>query len=205
MKHRTNVLAVLLITGLVCASACQAAAPGQSSYKDEVRAGLEEIYVFRTIRTQRRPGATPACAAAPFQSTGEDYYALWSIELRASDGRVVNTHKNGIGGFTACFSRLVPNQPVQMYATGTLAHIPWTGVGQCVVQKAQPPVRTAVAFDCTLTMSGLPEVYTGGFLASSTLAPFLANNPDPSAHVPGYLSTSVITVRLWKKPPVAAK
>ena len=190
---------MLLIAGLLWASASQAS-PTQSTYKQEVRAGAEEIYVFRTTRTQHHPGATPACAAAPFPSANEDYYDLWSIELRATDSRVVNTHKSEVGGFTACLGQLVQDHPVQMYATGTVAHIPWVGVGECVVLKSQPPVRTAVAFTCQLNLSGLPEAYSGGFGVSSTLSPFLSKDQPATAHVPGYLSTSVVTLRLWKKP-----
>jgi hypothetical protein len=193
---------MLLIASFLWASASHAA-PAQSAYKDEVRAGVEEIYVFRTTRTQHQSGATPACAVAPFASVNEDYYDLWSVELHAADSRIVNTHKSDVGGFTACFGKLALDQPLPMYATGTVAHIPWVGVGDCVTLKSQPPVRTAVAFTCRLNLSGLPEAYSGGFVVSSTLAPFIAKDQPPSAHVPGYLSTSVVVLRLWKKPPAA--
>jgi hypothetical protein len=197
-----NVRSVLLLVGLLCALASQAR-PAQSSYKQEVKAGVEQIYVFRTTRTQHQSGATPACAAAPFPSANEDYYDLRSIELRGSDSRVVNTHKSSVGGFTACMGQLVKDQPLQMYATGKIANVPWTGIGECLVLKSQPPVRTAIAFTCRLDLSGLPEAYSGGFLVSSTLAPFLGKDQPATAHVPGYLSTSVVTLRLWKEPPAA--
>jgi hypothetical protein len=85
-----------------------------------------------------------------------------------------------------------------------------TGIAVAAVERArrlaakhagdlQPPIRTALAFTCRLDLSGLPESYAGGFLVSSTLAPLLGANQPPDAHVPGYLSTSVVTVRLWKK------
>lgn len=205
MNLRTK-LPYLLLAGVLCASASQAApdqtGAAQSSYKDEVKAGKEEIYVARTTRTQHTSGATPACASAPFPSANEDYYALWSIGVRARDSRIMGTHKKSVGGFTACFGQLVQGKPVPMYAAGTVAHIPWTGVGECVVVKSQPPVKTAVAFHCLLDLSGLPEAYSGGFGVSSTVQPFLKDQP-PTAHVPGYLSTSVITMRLWKKPAAA--
>jgi hypothetical protein len=176
------------------------AAGTQSSYKEEVRAGLEEIFVFRTTRTQHQSGKTPACAAAPFESASEDYYDLWSIELRSNDARVVDTHQKEVGGFTACFSRLVQNNPLLMYARGKTAGISWAGAGECVALNSQPPVRTVVAFTCRLNLTSLPAAYSGGFLVSSTLAPFLPHSQDPRAHVPGYLSTSIVTMRVWKKP-----
>jgi hypothetical protein len=67
--------------------------------------------------------------------------------------------------------------------------------------KSQPPVRTALALTCRLELSGLPEPYSGGFIVSSTVAPFLSRTQPPDAHVPGYRSTSVVTARFWKKPP----
>ena len=196
-------LGYVLLAGVFspCASQIWAGQSGsaEGSYKGEVRAGVEEIYVARTTRTQHKSGATPACAAAPFPSANEDYYDLWSMELRARDSKVVKTHENEVGGFTACFSQLVVGQPVKMYATGTTASIPWTGAGECVVVKSQPPVKTVVAFHCLLDLSGLPDSYAGGFAVSSTLQPFLKDQP-PTAHVRGYVSTSILTMRLWRKP-----
>jgi hypothetical protein len=141
----------------------------------------------------------------PFASANEDYYDLWSIELRASDSRLSNSHRSAVGGFTACLGPLALDHPLEMYATGTVARIPWVGVGECAALKSQPPVRTAIAFTCQLNLSGLPDAYSGGFLVSSTLAPFLGKNQPATAHVPGYLSTSVVTLRLWRKPPAVAK
>jgi hypothetical protein len=197
MSRQTKMLGVLLGWAMLHPY-CGYAGPADS-HGQEVRAGAEEIYVFRTTRTQHTSGATPACAAAPFPSANEDFYALWSIELRSSDSRVVNTHKRMVGGFTACLSQLSQGHPVQMYATGTVAAIPWSGIGECVVANSQPPIRTAIAFNCRLDLSGLSEGYSGGFLVSSTLAPFLGKDQPATAHVPGYLSTSVVTLRLWRK------
>lgn len=198
MIRPIHLFRMLLVASVLLTSASHADV-AQSSYQEEVRRGTEEIYVFRTVRTQHQSGATPACAAAPFTSANQDHYDLWSIALRAADSRVVNTHKSAVGGFTACLSKVLPNQPVEMYATGSVAQIPWIGVGECAVQKAQPPVRTVVAFSCTLALGGLPDTYAEGLAVSSTLAPFLPGNQEPSSHVPGYLSTSVVTIRLWKK------
>ncbi len=199
MKRSTTLL-ILALTLWTFVPAASAKRPQQSTYKDEVRAGAEEIYVARTTRTQHQSGETPACAAAPFPSANEDYYELWSFEVRTKDARIVDTHKSLVGGFTACLGRLVQGQPVPMYATGTVAHIPWIGVGECIVVKSQPPVKTVIAFHCLLDLSGLPDAYSGGFGVSSTLSPFIRRDQPASAHVPGYLSTSVLTIRLWRKP-----
>ncbi len=122
----------------------------------------------------------------------EEIYVFRTIRTR-------HERESVVGGFTACLGRLAVGQSVSMYATGTVAHIPWTGIGVCAPLKWQPPVRTAIAFTCRLDLAGLPAGYLGGFLVSSTLAPLLGTNQPANAHVRGYLSTSVVAVRLWSK------
>ena len=197
MTTMRNVL-FAMVSFLMCTSHVAPVA-AQAEYKSEVRAGIEDIYVFRTTRTAQTRGATPACAAAPFTSVNEQDFDLWSIDVRGVDSRVVNTHKSGVGAITACFSQPAQDHSLQMYATGTVAHIPWVGVGECIVPEAQPPVRTVATYTCRLDLSGLPEKYSGGFGVSSTLATLLRDKP-PTAHVPGYVSTSIVTMRIWRKP-----
>lgn len=196
---RTNALNAMLLAGLLCPTAGHGAQT-RSPYVEEIQAGLEEIYVFRTTRTEHHAGSMPACASAPFQPVDTDYYELWSIGLRAADSRVVDTHERGVGGFTACFGPLTLDHPLRMFATGSVAHVPWTGVGECLLLQSRPPVRTALAFTCHLKLSGLPQAYAGGFVVSSTLAPFISKNQPATAHVPGYLSTSIVVIRLWREP-----
>jgi hypothetical protein len=197
--HKGQVFGLIMIASLAGALAAGADSP-EGAYREEVRAGVEEIYVFRTTRTDQQRGATPVCAAASFPSVSEDVYSLWSMELRASDSRVVNTHRKSVGEFHACLGQLAQDKPLDMYATGSVARIPWVGAGQCVITQAQPPARTVLALNCQINLSGLPDEYAGGMLTSNTLAPLLGREKGPTAHVPGYLSTSVVTVRLWKKP-----
>jgi hypothetical protein len=202
--NRRMGLAILATLVALGSTQVNSATPSKASYQEEVTAGLEEIFVFRTTRSAQERGATPACAPAPFATVSEDRYNLWSIQLRASDSRVVKTHEKPVGDFRACFSQLAEGKPLNMYAMGTVASVPWVGVGECLITKAQPPVRTVLALNCQLALSGLPEGYTGGLVTSSSLAPLLGREQGPTAHVPGYLSTSVVTIRLWKKPAEAA-
>ncbi len=201
---RTNVRNAVLIAGLLALTAAHAA-QAPSPYVQEVRAGLEEIYAFRTTRTEHHSGTTAACASAPFHPVNTDYYESWSIGLRSTSSRVIDTHEREVGGFTACFGPLTRDQPLQMFATGSVAHIPWTGVGECLPLPSRPPVQTLLAFTCNLRLSGLPPAYTGGFGVSSTLAPFISRAQPATAHVPGYLSTSVVVIRLWRKPTAAPR
>lgn len=193
-----NLLYLAVLTASLLSSCASRGMP-RGAVDDEVAGNAEEIYVFRTIRTRHERGATPACAAAQFPSANEDYYELWSIALRSQDSRVVNAREKLVGGFTACLGRLAVGHSVPMYATGNLAHTHWTGTGECIPLKSQPPIRTAVAFTCRLDLGGLPTGYVGGSLVSSTLAPLLGGSQPANAHVPGYLSTSVVTVRLWRE------
>lgn len=132
-----------------------------------------------------------------------DCYVLWSIGLRASDSRVIDTHEREVGGCNACFPKLTAARTLQMYAIGTVAHIPWIGLGTCRRTQAHPSVRTLFGFTCELKLGELPDSYTGGLVVSSSPATYLKGQPR-TAHVPGYLSTSVEVVRLWKWPRVAA-
>jgi hypothetical protein len=59
---------VLFTTLAGCATVAQKSGGADATYESEVSAGLEEIFVTRTTRTQFVPGATPACAATPFTS-----------------------------------------------------------------------------------------------------------------------------------------
>lgn len=194
------ILNLLLVAVLTEATRVAKAAPDAALFRSEVRSGAEEIYVFRTTRARRIEGATPACAAAPFASANEDFYDLWSMKLRDVDARIIDSHRKAVGGFTACFGQALPGQPLKMYASGKVGALPWTGIGECQVMKSTTPVRTIVPFNCVLDLGGLPADYIGGFGASSTLATNLGRDADPTAHVPGYLSTSVVIIRVWRKP-----
>jgi hypothetical protein len=199
---RRSVCIAALVLALML-SATSRGGQDQSAYRDEVRAGLEEISVSRTTRTTHVTGSTPGCASAPFATLTADHYDLWSMALRSSDARVVKTHERPVGGFDACFGEGTKDYLFQMYATGKTANVPWTGLGGCARMDSQPPLKTVVAYHCQLNLSGLPDAYGGGFLASSTVAPNLGKGADPKAHVRGYLSTSVIVLRLWRKPPAS--
>ena len=58
----------MLIVGIVLLSGCmsirQSGGPADVTFKEEVSAGLEEIYVVRTTRTGYTRRATAACASA---------------------------------------------------------------------------------------------------------------------------------------------
>jgi len=166
-------------------------------YDQEISAGLEEISISRTTRTEFIQGATPACAPAPFTAASEQHYDAWSISLRGSDGRVVKTHEKQIGEFMACFGSITPTGTLPMYAAGTLGSLSYVATGECRFMKSKPPTLKLLVLHCSGDLSGLPADYVGGYLTTSSLAP---SGGKEAVDVPGYLSTSIITMRLWKKP-----
>lgn len=194
-----------------CAVVCAAtsrpvvAADSGASFKEEIGAGLEEIFIFRTTRTARTRGATPFCKDAGFESVAEDVYALWSMKTDTKSGRLSATHVRPVGEFNACFGATAVGKPFSMHARGVVGGVPWTGNGECMPMAAQPPVSTVRTFNCNLALSGLPEGYVGGWGTSSTAAPILGATAPPDAHVRGYLSTSIVILRLWKNPVPVSK
>ena len=180
-----------------CAFSPHQVGPTEATYVTEVSAGLEEIYVTRTTRTQYIPGATAACAAAPFSSASEQHYDAWSVSLRASDARMVNTHVARMGEFAACFGAVTPERSFPLYAWGTQGAVTYRAAGECRFMQSKPPAAKLLVLSCRGDLSGLPDGYIGGYLTTSSLAP---TGGKSALDVPGYLSTSVITMRLWKKP-----
>jgi hypothetical protein len=168
-----------------------------SAYREEISAGLEEIYVTRSIRTQYIKGATPACAAASFDSASEQHYDMWSLREQSSDARIVATHERPVGSFVACFGPLGQDGTLKASMQGTLGRLTYAGRGDCRVMGSKPPAPGLAPLACTVDLSALPDGYVGGYLTTSSLA------PTQGAHVHGFLSTSVIIYRLWKGTPAA--
>ncbi|HEV2700456.1 MAG TPA: hypothetical protein VGV09_02410 [Steroidobacteraceae bacterium] len=179
-----------------CTLTQEHAAPPASAYVTEVSADLEEISVTRTTRTQYLPGTTPACDVAPFKSASEQHYDSWSVKLRSSDARMANTHVTRTGGFAACFGTIAPDGSFPMYAWGSQATVSYRALGECRFMHSKPPAAGLLVLNCRADFSGLPNRYIGGYLTTSSLAP---SGGKSGLDVPGYLSTSIITMRLWKK------
>jgi hypothetical protein len=199
MSRRSLVPSALLLAAWMsgCAFSPHQAGSTEAAYVTEVSDGLEEIYVTRTTRTQYIPGATPACAAAPFNSASEQHYDAWSVSLRSTDARMVNTHVRRMGEFAVCFGALTSERSFPLYAWGNQGAVTYRAAGECRFMQSKPPAAKLLVLSCRADLNGLPDSYVGGYLTTSSLAPSGGKN---ALDVPGYLSTSVITMRLWKKP-----
>jgi hypothetical protein len=194
----------------LAAAACAIVATGPAlatgpllpfQHRDPLPSDREEVYVFRTQRTEHLRGATADCAAARFESAAQDHYTLWSLASAHRSARIKDAHVRQVGEFRACFGASSSGRPFGMFATGTIGDIPWSGYGECSPVVAQPPEPKVRAYTCNLTIDGLPAGYAGGWFASSTVAPQLGTNAPADAQVAGFLSMSVVTLRLWRAPP----
>jgi hypothetical protein len=188
---------ILVVTLGGCASHLVGDSRAQSPYAMEVTSGLEEIYITRTTRTEYIQGTTPACSAAPFSTSSEQHYEAWSLAVRESDAKVVGTHERSVGEFTACFGPINSDGTFGLYARGINDSVPYTALGACQFMKSKPPAPKLLVLHCSADLSDLPSSYIGGYLTTSSLAPTGGRN---AADVHGYLSTSIITMRLWTVP-----
>lgn len=202
MNHSGKALALLIPLVMLCSAGCvtRTAKPESAArFEAEVSGVAEEIYIHRTVRVAHQRGASEACASAPFPVANEDVYELWSLRVRPADSRVTDSHVERVGSFRACIGALAQGRPFSIYVITTLKDRTYTGLGECTGTPSQPPVRTVLSLTCVASLSHLPPEYAGGVIVTSTLAPVTGGNQPVDAHVRGYLSTSVLVVRLWKK------
>ena len=184
------------LAAAVVAIPLQVVAQDQPSVGD---ASVEDIYIARSWR-ESRVEPTPYCDAARTGFAGslvEDRYTFHSVATRTTDGLVTDADAGTIGELHACFSPLPDDAAsFDFYAEGTLAGVTFTGRGNCLSTRANPPSRASTDsahFDLTNSAG-----YIGGQLATNTIVRALtapAGTPDP----PGYVQQSIATVRLWKR------
>jgi hypothetical protein len=168
---------------------------------DPVVADVEDIYMGRSWRESRQ---APTDFCAPERSglgraSVEDTYTFRSIEVRGSDGLVVNANVAVIGSLRACFGPL-PEVGSFFYAQGKLGEVPFTGRGECRTTRREHPEAGMSAQRCFMELSGLPPEYpeyVGGQLTTNTIGTrnALGDRTDP----PGYTQPSIATIRLWKR------
>ena len=195
-------LSLLTPIVLLCSGGCAtptAKPDAAARFQAEVSGVAEEIYIHRTVRVAHQRGASEACASAPFPVANEDVYELWSLGTDPASSRVTDSHVERVGSFRACIGALAQGRPFSIYVITTLKDRTYNGLGECTATESQPPVRTVLSLTCVASLSHLPSEYASGVMVTSTLAPVTGANQPVDAHVRGYLSTSVLVVRLWKK------
>ena len=106
---------------------------------------------------------------------------------------VIKIDSETLGGHHGCYSVNKDNK-IYGYMTGTFAGIPFTARGYCVFNPERAPELPGSAagtlpYICNYGISDLPEGYIGG--------QFTWNGITTDFH--GYLTTTIGTVRLWKR------
>jgi hypothetical protein len=160
---------------------------------------VEDIIIARSLRTSRVM-PTEFCAERKVgfgQTMNEDRFTFHAVVARRSDGKVTEAGGNTIGHLRACFGVTSNPLKVNFYAEGDLSAVAFTGKGDCEARKADFPERGITIYRCFLELTNLPRAYVGGLLTTNSTVSRqpIGETSDP----PGYVQSSVATVRLWKK------
>jgi hypothetical protein len=165
----------------------------------QTKTSLEDIYVLRSVRESRVP-ATEFCSKARtgFDGKFEDHFVYRTVNVSASDGRIVDAAVQIVGRGHACFGPTADPAVSNFYTEMDVGTISWKGLGDCRLTKSDAPEHGMLIWRCFLDLSDLPGSYAGGVLITNSLSSRAPNGlvSDP----PGYTQTAIITIRLWKKP-----
>jgi hypothetical protein len=161
---------------------------------------VEQIYVAHSTHISTTVPATAFCDKAPFKAVREAYGTWSSVETRPEDGRLSNPAVKTIGDMRACFGSRGTRDPsfVDAYSEGTIAGVPFKGIGSCQIQANFPETGISQA-RCFQALSGLPNEYVGGVILNNGIGSQNENGDVSSP--PGYLQSGIATFRLWKKRP----
>jgi hypothetical protein len=196
-------LSAVLVGGVLqhttSAQTSRAAVQVQKETRLAAAAQLEEIYIARSVaESSSAPTAFCAEERIGFASAiVELQYTFRSTVTQASDGRMTEMNAKTIGNLHACFGASSDLTVLNFYGEGLFGHVPFKGIGDCHLRKADFPESGLIVRNCFLDFSGLPSQYVGGLLTTNTLtskAP-LGMETDPR----GYIQTSIATIRLWRK------
>jgi hypothetical protein len=160
--------------------------------------GIEDIYIFRSLREERTaPG--PFCDAAKigFSAARLDRYSFKAVVTRAPDGKVVDASAHQSGTLRACFDGVPGDADVNFYAEGVLAGVSATGKGKCTNIASDYPEPGITSIRCFLKLSNLSPPYVAGVLTTNSIISRrpIGDQSDP----PGYTQPSIATIRLWRK------
>jgi hypothetical protein len=163
-------------------------------------AGLEDIYVLRSIREQAEPApnwcSRDKTGFEPFAKDPERSFSFWSVRTRPEDGKIADAKAARVAELRACFGATEDRARQNFYAEVKLGSISFHGKGECLALMIDTPQPGLFPVRCQLVLSGLPAPYVGGLLTTNTMTSKAAfgGASDP----PGYTQASIATIRLWK-------
>jgi hypothetical protein len=134
------------------------------------------ILQFRSAEDPASPPDPAVCAAAPFKANVRIGGTLYTYEIRASDGMVVQDDARAIGKATACVQltsfAFPPGLSQNFLLQLTLRDGVYTALGTCTIVSNDVPKRGLVLAGCNLRLIGFPEGVLGGAVTSvSTFNP----------------------------------
>lgn len=179
---------------------CVGTAPSSNAAAADTTAGLEDIYILRSIREPHEPVAD-WCASAktgfePFPKDAERFFSFWTVGVQPSDGKVVEAKNTRAAELRACFGATSEPARQHFYAEIKLGSITFRGNGECLAVRVDFPEAGLFPVRCQLVLSGLPGPYVGGLLTTNTMTSKAAYGGDTDP--PGYTQASIATIRLWK-------
>lgn len=157
--------------------------------KSETPSTVEEIYVFRSVteRTIQEPSTGVCASEAPFRTTLENYYSLWSVVSQEKTGQLIDAKRERIGELHNCVA-VNTDGTARFFAFGRINGVAFKGVGD---QSAAQQTTTVQSRVNRFLLEGLPAPYVAGVLSSNTVRLTPADSP-------GYVLSSVGIIRLWK-------
>jgi hypothetical protein len=159
---------------------------------------VEEVYIFRSIRTVRvvGPEAAELCRSrVEFTSFAHDTSDLVAMTV-GPNGLVTEPKVKVIGTLVTCTGRTINPDVFDFYGEGEINGIRFKGGGDCV-RYADAPLMGANSVQCRNRATVLNEGYVGGLITSNSLTP---TDASPTGTIPpGYLGTSVAVARFWKR------
>lgn len=159
----------------------------------------EEIYVLRSVRTSRI-SPTTYCGQSRTgfaEALYESRFVFHPVTNDPSHGMVLNAFGEQSGAAHACFGKTVDSDVLNFYAEGEIAGLRFTGKGKCTTVKRDFPEPGLTVVTCFLELGGLKDPYVGGLLTSNTI--FSRSLTGETSDPPGYVQSSIATVRLWRK------
>ena len=191
-------LAATTLAATLLGCAMPSAGPGSA----QLASSREDIYILRSLREERNPKSTWCTAEragfSPFNSEFllEDGFTMWSVQVQPNDGRINDARAAKAGNLRLCLGATADPKVFNFYAEGQIAGLPVIGNGDCLLVRSDFPQKGIATFRCYLNLRGLPSPYVGGLLTTSSLVSgaVLSGDSDP----PGYVQTSIATIRLWR-------
>lgn len=133
-------------------------------------AGRERVVVYRTAEDPAVPAVPAGCPHVnPNVRLGA---TVWSFQMSANDGEVVNEKGRQIGTASACgliTSPLVPGATVPFFVEFNVEEGIYVADGTCTVVTNNVPTPGLILAGCNLRLQNAPAGFAGGTATSNSV------------------------------------